>query len=164
MAHFGASVLPTAELDLICMAKAKPPIRTEIMSGWKDIAAYLGKGVRTVQRYERDAGLPVRRSVGNAGSVIATQAELDAWVDARPLRQTFKLSRTLPETYFANFAAFKKTIEEHRQLRREMTSLRDELHRSVELLRESRRFVKGEGDDEDTKIRRYEEGARGQLS
>ena len=24
-----------------------------IISGWKDIANYLGKGVRTVQRYER---------------------------------------------------------------------------------------------------------------
>ena len=30
----------------------------EIFSGWKDIANYLGKGVRTIQRYERELGLP----------------------------------------------------------------------------------------------------------
>lgn len=33
----------------------------EILSGWKEIANYLRKGVRTVQRYERELGLPIRR-------------------------------------------------------------------------------------------------------
>jgi hypothetical protein len=61
---------------------------SEIVSGWKDIANYFGKGVRTVQRYERELGLPVRRPAGRAkGSVIATKAELGAWVEARRLRE-----------------------------------------------------------------------------
>jgi len=48
---------------------------------WKDIAQYLGKGVRTVQRYEREAGLPVRRpSARNKGLVFAWPEELDAWI------------------------------------------------------------------------------------
>ena len=48
---------------------------------WKDIANYLGKGVRTVQRYEREAGLPVRRpSARNKGLVFAWTEELDAWI------------------------------------------------------------------------------------
>ena len=48
---------------------------------WKDIATYLGKGVRTVQRYEREAGLPVRRpSSRQQGVVYAWPAELDAWI------------------------------------------------------------------------------------
>jgi hypothetical protein len=52
-----------------------------IFSGWKDIANYLGKGVRTVQRYEGEFGLPVRRPAGkHRGSVLATKAELDEWV------------------------------------------------------------------------------------
>ena len=33
----------------------------EILTGWNEIANYLGMGVRTVQRYERELGLPIRR-------------------------------------------------------------------------------------------------------
>lgn len=52
-----------------------------VLSGWKDIANYLGRGVRTVQRYERELGLPVRRPASKLrSSVIATQSELDSWV------------------------------------------------------------------------------------
>jgi hypothetical protein len=61
---------------------------TKILSGWKDIANYLGKGVRTVQRYEHTLRLPVRHPAGRRrGSVLATQAELDAWVAATPFRE-----------------------------------------------------------------------------
>ena len=31
------------------------------LNGWKEIAVFLGKGVRTVQRWERDHGLPIHR-------------------------------------------------------------------------------------------------------
>jgi len=59
--------------------------RLEIFSGWKEIANYLGKGVRTVQRYERELGLPIHRPNGkSAGSVIATKVEIDDWVKASP--------------------------------------------------------------------------------
>ncbi len=52
-----------------------------VLSSWKDIAAYLGKGVRTVQRWERELGLPVRRPVKhNRRIVIAVPAELDGWI------------------------------------------------------------------------------------
>jgi len=57
------------------------------LSGWKDIANYLGKGVRTVQRYEQALRLPVRRPLGQTGaSVIASPLELDAWVTKRAMK------------------------------------------------------------------------------
>ena len=31
------------------------------LDSWKEIAAYLGRGIRTVQRWEREEGLPVHR-------------------------------------------------------------------------------------------------------
>ena len=34
------------------------------LDSWKEIAAYLGRGIRTVQRWERDEGLPVHRLLG----------------------------------------------------------------------------------------------------
>jgi len=52
-----------------------------VLSSWKDIARYLGKGVRTAQRWERDSNLPVRRLQKSPKSaVIAVPAEIDAWV------------------------------------------------------------------------------------
>jgi Tol biopolymer transport system component len=47
------------------------------LDSWKEIAAYLRKGLRTVQRWEQTEGLPVRRL--GQGSVFAYKTELDAW-------------------------------------------------------------------------------------
>ena len=57
------------------------PPPSKILGSWKEIAAYLGKGVRTAQRWEHLYGLPVRRPVGaSQGVVYATPEELDAWL------------------------------------------------------------------------------------
>src|SRR5215831_4406762 len=70
----------------------------QFLNGWKEIAGYLGKGVRTTQRYERTLGLPVRRPAGKpSGSVIATRAELDGWVKASPISEIFHLRNLQPE-------------------------------------------------------------------
>jgi hypothetical protein len=53
-----------------------------IHKGWKDIAKYLGCGVRTVQRWEK-LGLPVRRPTGIRSAVVAITEEIDAWVKRR---------------------------------------------------------------------------------
>jgi adenylate cyclase len=52
----------------------------ERLDSWKEIAAYLKRGARTVQRWEREEGLPVHRLVhGTLGSVYAYRSELDRW-------------------------------------------------------------------------------------
>src|SRR6266550_1676417 len=54
------------------------------LDSWKEIAAYLKRGVRTVQRWERSNGLPVRRlELDKHGTVYAYKAELDAWWHSR---------------------------------------------------------------------------------
>jgi len=58
-----------------------------ILNSWKEIANYLGRGVRTVQRWEAQLGLPVHRPAGKDHSaVLAFSSELDQWLDSRPLR------------------------------------------------------------------------------
>jgi phage terminase Nu1 subunit (DNA packaging protein) len=52
------------------------------LTSWKQIAAHLGKGVRTVQRWERDLGLPVRRR-GGQQSIVAFPTELNEWFQER---------------------------------------------------------------------------------
>src|ERR1700687_5780898 len=50
------------------------------LDSWKEIAAYLKKEVRTVQRWEKNLGLPVRRlAQGKQGTVFADKSDLDAW-------------------------------------------------------------------------------------
>jgi len=57
------------------------PGRSSQLNGWKEIAAYLGRSVRTVQRWEKDFGLPVRRfGASKPESVFALLHEIDAWL------------------------------------------------------------------------------------
>jgi hypothetical protein len=59
------------------MALVKSPER---LDSWKEIAQYLGRDERTVQRWEIDCALPVHRTPGRKrGSVFAYPYELDAW-------------------------------------------------------------------------------------
>ena len=55
--------------------------RLELLTSWKEIANFLGKGVRTVQRWEVTLGLPVIRPADNgSGIVMARPDDLEAWV------------------------------------------------------------------------------------
>ncbi len=68
--------------------------RQERLDSWKEIAAYLNRGTRTVQRWEREEGLPVHRLLHEKlGSVYAYRPELDAWWNSRKS----DLNREAPE-------------------------------------------------------------------
>jgi hypothetical protein len=50
------------------------------LNGWKEIALYLGKGTRTVQRWEKLYGLPVHRIGREGGEIVfAFRDEIDRW-------------------------------------------------------------------------------------
>ena len=51
------------------------------LNGWKEIAAHLGRSARSVQRWERDLGLPIHRiATPDGGSIVyALRSEVDAW-------------------------------------------------------------------------------------
>ena len=52
-----------------------------ILNSWKEIAAYLDRGVRTVQRWERELVLPVHRiGKGKRSPVYADVKELKFWL------------------------------------------------------------------------------------
>ena len=56
----------------------------ERLDSWKEIAAYLGRDVTTVQRWEKREGMPIHRHLHDKrGSVYALSAELDAWLQSR---------------------------------------------------------------------------------
>jgi len=56
-----------------------------ILSSWKEIAAYLGRSERTIQRWEIQFGFPIHRPSGRKGtSIIAMTAEIDEWIRGAP--------------------------------------------------------------------------------
>ena len=69
----------------------------ERLDSWKEIATCLDRDVRTVQRWEKEEGLPIHRHVHHTQvSIYAYRSEIDAWLaDRRPeverngLRQWF---------------------------------------------------------------------------
>ena len=62
----------------------RKPDAKDRLESWKEIAAYLGREVRTVQGWEKNEGLPVHRlQHSRLGSVYAFRSELDAWREAR---------------------------------------------------------------------------------
>ncbi len=59
--------------------------QSTVLTSWKEIARYLGKGVRTAQRWEQHLGLPVRRPIGASqkSAVLLHREEVDVWLATR---------------------------------------------------------------------------------
>jgi tetratricopeptide (TPR) repeat protein len=57
-------------------------VRKDILNGWKEIGGYLGRDIRTVERWEKLRGLPVRRMPGaGRATVYALISDLDEWLE-----------------------------------------------------------------------------------
>src|SRR5687767_8668126 len=61
------------------MGVSNLPDPSDRLDSWKEIAAFLGRTVRTVQRWEKTAGLPVRRGGPGRGTVVASRADVAEW-------------------------------------------------------------------------------------
>lgn len=58
-----------------------------LLNSWKEIAKHMGRGVRTVQRYEQYLALPIHRPSGKERSaVLAFTDEIDEWLRNTPIR------------------------------------------------------------------------------
>ncbi len=57
----------------------------EFLNSWKEVAQYVGRSPRTIQRWERDLGFPVHRPAGRLrSSVLALPTEIDDWIKGTP--------------------------------------------------------------------------------
>lgn len=87
--------------------RAPPPSppSSERLECWKEIAAYLKRDVRTVQRWEKHEAMPVHRHVHERlGTVYAYKSEIDAWWNNRRprLEQQEQVSKvTQPRLWWA---------------------------------------------------------------
>ncbi|MCC6158141.1 MAG: hypothetical protein IT350_08805 [Deltaproteobacteria bacterium] len=54
----------------------------DLISGWKDIATYMDKSVRTVQRWAATRGMPVFHPAGLRCTPHASKRLLNTWITA----------------------------------------------------------------------------------
>jgi excisionase family DNA binding protein len=103
-------------------------IEPAVLTSWKEVASYLGKGVRTVQRWEKQDGLPIRRIAGTS-KIIVNRHELDRWLQAQPVgnggSQPSKLSTPHLQS---NLADAKQLRERHHELRMALHGAMEKLH------------------------------------
>lgn len=98
-------------------SNAKAPV----LNSWKEIASYMGRGVRTVQRYERDFRLPVRRLGGKSRkAVLALPQDLDAWLRSASLGE---LDDDRVVRSFAVISAVRQSISRGTNLREQCHQL-----------------------------------------
>jgi hypothetical protein len=82
---------PAAKLNGVVPSDDQPALKyhnapEDLLDSWKEIALYLGREVRTVQRWEKSEYLPVHRHIHQKnGSIYAFKEELDAWRNGRSL-------------------------------------------------------------------------------
>jgi hypothetical protein len=111
-----------------------------VLSSWKDIARYMGKGVRTVQRWESQLGLPVRRPTGASHkcAVLLDRSDLDAWLATRfSSRAALKNTADGKDTPAGSArAVLKARIQESHELRMANCALTREISESIRLLTE----------------------------
>ena len=75
------SVAKTPDLDGTPASAAPASVR---LDSWKEIASYFRRGIRTVQRWEREEGLPVHRLTHTKRcTVYADRDELTTWWERR---------------------------------------------------------------------------------
>ena len=107
--------------------------KSEILNSWKEVAQYLGRGTRTVQRWEQDLGLPVRRPRGKRHSaVMALRPDIDAWVRNRPQNNHQENGDRLDSppgqsSLPSECSAIRETIRTSRGLRAQTRQLRTEM-------------------------------------
>jgi hypothetical protein len=108
-----------------------------VLNSWKEIADYMGRGVRTIQRYERDLGLPVHRPAGKSRSaVIAFADEIDQWMRKGPLGALTNGGSTASRVVI-NAAEWQRLLANSQLLIKRAQALRTQMKELYRLLRET---------------------------
>lgn len=118
------------------MSETHSARRLELLTSWKEIANFMGKGVRTVQRWEATLGLPViRPSNSRAGIVMARPSELEAWLanGRQRLRSNWESQGKKDAEVRATFS---ECVQELRRYNTEVRALCDRVNATRETLKQ----------------------------
>jgi hypothetical protein len=112
--------------------------QSKVLTSWKEIARYLGKGVRTAQRWEQHLGLPVRRPIGatQKSAVLLHREDVDVWLttrfSARVIEDVEAGKKPAPLT--ATRSVLRENVRKASELRTAQHALTVQISESVRLL------------------------------
>jgi hypothetical protein len=109
------------------------------LTSWKEIAQYMGKGIRTVQRWEQRFQLPVRRvaGAGYKGTVLARPSDLDAWVLSASGHRATRDWTSVQDGHGPALEVLKKNLEVAKNLQHTHVVLRSEVSEALRSLIEN---------------------------
>src|SRR5436190_22156808 len=111
----------------------------KVLNSWKEIASYLDRGVRTVQRWERELQLPVHRiGKGRRSPVYVLVSELNFWMSTSgviektqmPKPEVLQFPRALPRSAQDS----RRLLPSMQTLARSLAEASVRQHREAELL------------------------------
>ena len=103
---------------------ASPTLQSEALTTWKEVANFLGKGVRTVQRWEK-IGLPIHRPKTNRNLIIADREELRRWAGLKD-----STAHLADEAYYRSIIETSRAlVEETKRLAAEYRLIREQIKR-----------------------------------
>ena len=111
----------------------------KVLNSWKEIASYLDRGVRTVQRWERELQLPVHRiGKGRRSPVYVLVSELNFWMSTSgviektqiPKPEVLQFPRALPRRAQDS----RRLLASMQTLARSLAEASVRQHREAELL------------------------------
>lgn len=95
------------------------------LDSWKEIAAYLKRDIRTVQRWEKQEALPVHRHLHEErGTAYAYSTEIDEWLKKRRSVENSRESRPNRPAVFIVAAATLAAIASRGRLVRDAFAFR----------------------------------------
>lgn len=118
--------------------------KSQTLNSWKEIAQYLDRGVRTVQRWEHELNLPIRR-IGNSkrSPVYVVVSELKFWVATvgvlptnsnSPAKARREKLHDETHPHLANLAESRRLMSTMHQLAQELATSSVRQQRQAELL------------------------------
>ena len=107
-----------------------------ILNSWKEIAAYLDRGVRTVQRWERELELPVHRiGSGKRSPVYADVKELKFWLATSGSGRHHPNGNKQPPVSHSEHERVQNLILSLRSLAQQIAETSVRQHKQAEVLR-----------------------------
>lgn len=117
------------ETPNLASTNAGPVRQSATLTGWKEIGNFVGRGVRTVQRWQTELELPVHRVRNSPRSpVFAFTSELDWWMQKRAMSNA-STHPLVPPEHQTSF-----TIRKARLLKTKCRSLNIDLHQQLQSL------------------------------
>lgn len=119
--------------------------KSRVLQSWKQIANYIGRTERTIQRWEREFGFPIRRPSGKVRSaVMALVSEIEEWTRGKPTLVEIQRTGRLPREKFQhNVTPQEFTIKpnlslspERRPFHENLANLQKQLERQAKLRRD----------------------------